>query len=160
MRRSSTIGIVVVCATSLAIAGCNKTTKTDTTGKTNEEHDHDKLVWDTEGIEESGYRIDLGKHGDHVDAGFGFEPAVVITKDGTDVDDAEVFVALLSDDKKTVLAEEVQAEFEPRTDDEPAHYAKAELKVPNTPPKMVIRYRIKLPGGIEKEFYSKSITAQ
>ena len=63
-----------------------------------------------------------------------------------DVADAVVFNSLIADDGVAVLAEEKPTVFEPKTEDEPAHYAQGALLIPKKAKKYVIRFRIKLPG--------------
>lgn len=118
-------------------------------------HSHagdDALVWREE-LNEQGYQISLGHHGQVLRAGHELEPAVQITRDGKPVDNAQVFNALLAADGSTVLADEVATVYEPPTSDEPAHYAQGALKIPADTRQIAIRYRIVLPeGGGERTF--------
>jgi hypothetical protein len=155
-----------VCAAILAaglagMTGCNpeSTTDRDDTnvyadgqeGKDEHDHEHaDKLVWVKKDVENSGFTISLGQHGDHFHIGDMIEPAATIQKDGQDVADAEVYNSLVSSDGATVLVEEVKTVYEPKTADEPAHYAQGGLKIPEGAQKFLIRFRIKLPG-VEQE---------
>lgn len=114
------------------------------------EHGHshgeeDALVWEGEPKQAAGYEIKLGHHGKHLHAGEEVEPAVAITKDGEDVSDAKVFNALVNTEGE-VVAEEVATVFEPKTEEEPAHYAQGGLAIPKDVSKVVIRFRIELPG--------------
>ena len=106
----------------------------------------DALVWREE-INEQGYQIALGHHGQKLLAGHEVEPAAQITRDGQPVANAEVFNALLAADGQTVLADEVVTVYEPPTSDEPAHYAQGALRIPAGTTQVVIRYRIVLPEG-------------
>ncbi len=118
-------------------------------------HSHsgdDALVWRQEGVKEGDYTISLGHHGKELHAGQPVEPAVMVAKGDTDVADAKVFNALLTEDGKTVLAEEKPTVFEPKTAEEPAHYAQGELTVPADAKKAVLRFRVVLPEGDEKTF--------
>ena len=142
------------------LAGCGGKTKTGdqtekTTDKTPQGHSHadaDKLFWDIQDVERQGFLISVGRHGEHIHAGNELEPAVMVTRDGEDVGDAEVFHSLRAEaeDGSTELAAEVKTVYEPKTAEEPAHYAGAKLAVPKDARKGVIHYRIKLPG-VEKE---------
>lgn len=118
-------------------------------------HSHtgdDALIWRQEGVKEGDYTISLGHHGTDLHAGQPVEPAVMVTKGGQDVADAKVFNALLAEDGKTVVAEEKPTVYEPKTDEEPAHYAQGELTVPQDAKKVVLRFRVVLPEGGEKTF--------
>ena len=108
---------------------------------------HDKLVWGKDGVEVNGYMVSLGHHGDHFHFGDKIAPAVIITKDGKDVEDAEIFNSLVAKEDQAVLVEEVKMVFEPKTDDEPAHYAQGEMTIPKGKGDVMIRFRIKLPGA-------------
>lgn len=116
-------------------------------------HSHagdDALVWRQEGIEEGDYTITLGHHGTELHAGEPVEPAVMITTDGKDVADAKVFNSLLVGEK--TVAKETPTVYEPKTAEEPAHYAQGELVVPKGADQVTVRYRIVLPGGEEKSY--------
>lgn len=118
-------------------------------------HSHtgdDALIWRQEGVKEGEYTIALGHHGKELHAGEPVEPAIMVTKGGQDVADAKVFNALLAEDGETVVADEKPTVYEPKTEEEPAHYAQGELTVPKDAKKVVLRYRIVLPDGTEKTF--------
>ena len=144
---------------SVLVSGCtNRTTSTtnNTGGTTHPEHEHDhgdELFWQREGVEEAGYVISLGHHGIDIFAGHKVEPAVSITQDDQPVADAQVFCTLLDDEGNEVIADEVGTVFEPTTAEEPAHYAQGELNVPGGLARVVIRYRIRLPGISEDLSY-------
>lgn len=126
-------------------------------------HSHsgdDALVWEQQDIEHEGYSIMLGHHGEHLHADEGVEPAVSITKDGEAVADAQVFNALVSADAATVVAEEVATVYEPETDEEPAHYAQGELMIPAGVDKIVIRFRIVLPGDAGEVSYDVPVDVE
>jgi hypothetical protein len=109
-------------------------------------HSHaagESLKWEQE-LEQQGYQIALGFHGEKLLAGQDIEPAVKITRDGEPVADAKVFNALLADDGQKVLVAEVPTVYEPPTDDEPAHYAQGALRVPSDVQKVVLRFRINI----------------
>ena len=108
---------------------------------------HDKLVWSKKDLDVEGYKISLGHHGDHFHFGDKIEPAVIITKDGNDVADAEIFNSMITKEDQSVLVEEVKLVFEPKTDAEPAHYAQGEMTIPKGKGDVMIRFRIKLPGS-------------
>lgn len=118
-------------------------------------HSHagdDALVWRKQ-VDGEDFNIALGHHGQTLHAGHTVEPAVGITRQGQPVADAQVFNALLSADGGTVLAEEAATVYEPPTSSEPAHYAQGALRLPTDSQRVVIRYRILLPGvGGEKTF--------
>jgi hypothetical protein len=103
-------------------------------------------VWRKQ-VDEQGFNIALGHHGQTLHAGHMVEPAVGITRQGQPVADAQVFNALLSADGGTVLAAEAATVYEPPTSLEPAHYAQGALRLPVDSQRVVIRYRIVLPGG-------------
>jgi hypothetical protein len=134
------------------------------------EHDHaqghshshagdDALVWRQQ-IDEQGYHIALGHHGQTLQAGQKIEPAVEITRDGQPVADAQVFNALLAADGQTVLAKEVATIYEHPTPEEPAHYAQGALKVPADTRQVVIRYRILLPHGSEARTFDVPVPVE
>lgn len=121
-------------------------------GKPHTHGEDDALVWEGEPVEHSGTTILLGHHGKHLHAGEEVEPAVSIVRDGKPVSDAKVFNALLSADGETVLAKEVATVYEPTTEEEPAHYAQGGLAIPKDVKKVVVRFRIVLPGEEAKTF--------
>jgi hypothetical protein len=106
----------------------------------------DALVWLQE-VSEQGFDIAVGHHGHTLLAGGKVEPAVQITRDGQPVSDAKVFNALLAEDGKTILHEEVATVYEPPTAGEPSHYAQAVFTIPSGTRNLVIRYRIVLPNS-------------
>ncbi|MFY9252741.1 MAG: hypothetical protein WAO83_04775 [Fuerstiella sp.] len=108
--------------------------------------DADKLVWVRSDISVAGFQISLGHHGEHFHTGETIEPAVAITKEGTDVDDAVLRNALISKDDSAVLVDYVPMVFEPKTEDEPAHYAQGGLKIPADAGNVQVRFELKLPG--------------
>ncbi len=111
-------------------------------------HSHegdDALVWVEEGVEHAGFVLALGHHGKHLHAASFVEPAVSITRDGADVADAQVFNSLVSADGETVIREEAATVYEPKTDEEPAHYAQGKLHLPKGAQEFLIRFRIVLP---------------
>jgi hypothetical protein len=107
--------------------------------------DADKLVWVKKDIDANGFRITLGHHGDHFHFGDTIEPAVMITKDGEIIADAEIQNCLISNDSTTVT-EKIPLVFETETSDEPAHYAQGNLKIPADQGPVQILFTIKLPG--------------
>lgn len=143
----------------LTFVGCGQpaaTTSNDNGGEAagEEEHGHehgedDALFWQREGIEHKGHVIALGHHGIHPHAGEELEPAVMITKDGEPVADAQMFVTLLDGAGENVLTEEQATVYEPQTPDEPAHYAQGMVMVPADAEMVQIRYRIELPAASE-----------
>ncbi|MDG1896162.1 MAG: hypothetical protein P8J37_14765 [Fuerstiella sp.] len=108
--------------------------------------DADKLVWVQSDIEDGEFLISLGHHGEHFHGGDEIEPAVSISKDGEDVSNAVVHNSIVNEDGEAVLCEEQATVFEPKTDEEPAHYAQGGLTIPKETPKFLIRLRIQLPG--------------
>ena len=169
MRRLFQWGLLGIV--SLVVGACNSATDesapeqtaTQTTNETEAEHGHshegdDELVWPREGLEHNGYTLNLGHHGVRVLAGHDLEPAVSIQRDGTDVDDAEVFISLISIDDKQTLAKEVSTIYEPKTDTEPAHYAQGKLPVPEGSERIIIRYRIKFPQASSEETFDVPVT--
>jgi len=146
----------------LSLVGCQEETGTvpppeDATPKTEvETHTHDEsdvLVWKQIDIQDGDYVLSLGHHGEHFHSGDDIEPAVRITKDDADVADAIVHNCLVAEDGETVIAEEKATVFEPKTDDEPAHYAQGALTIPKDTEEFLVRFRIRLPGGDVDSIY-------
>ncbi|MCP4169883.1 MAG: hypothetical protein GY758_03815 [Fuerstiella sp.] len=108
--------------------------------------DADKLVWVRSDIEEGEFLISLGHHGEHFHGGDDIEPAISISRGEEDVSDAVVYNSLVAEEGETVLCEEQATVFEPKTDEEPAHYAQGGLTIPKETPTFLIRFRIQLPG--------------
>ena len=50
---------------------------------------------------------------------------------------------------ETVLVEEQATVYEPTTPEEDAHYAQAELAVPEDAEEVIVRYRVELPDASE-----------
>jgi hypothetical protein len=149
----------LLAMTSLYAAGCQpQATPPATETATAEPHGHthgpghshgadDALVWEGEPQTHAGSTILLGHHGKVLHAGAEVEPAVSIVKENQPVVDAKVFNSLYSEDGQTLLVEEVPTIFEPTTSEEPAHYAQGGLRIPADAKKVVIRFRIELPGA-------------
>lgn len=96
-----------------------------------EPHSHgagDELVWAKSDLEFEGHLITLGHHGSHFHGGDAIEPAIMITKDGADVADAKTSCSMLDDQGASLMSADMI--YEPKTDEEPAHYAQGELKFP------------------------------
>ncbi len=120
----------------------------------------DVLIWQNpDGAELGGCVIKLGQHGLTICAGKELEPAVSITRDDKPVDRAEVYVSLLDADGAEIVAEQ-QTEFEPTTDEEPAHYAGAKLDVPAGAEQVVLRYRVVLPDEGGSEIYEFRVATE
>ena len=118
-----------------------------------EHHDHEHghaavnvLVWHKE-FEFQGNAIRLGQHGLVVESGTELEPAVSIDREGQPVKNAKVSTSLLTADGKQILTEPQRTHFEPKTEEEPAHYAQAFLAVPKDAKQVTIRYRIDWEDG-------------
>ena len=107
----------------------------------------DALVWEGEPKELAGTKILLGHHGQTLQAGQEVEPAVSIERDGKPVADAKVFNAMFSEDGLTELAKEVPTVYEPTSAEEPAHYAQGGLVIPKDVKKVIIRFRMEIPGS-------------
>jgi hypothetical protein len=73
----------------------------------------------------------------------------MVTKDGQPVADAKVFITLLDANGEKELVAEQATVYEPPTDEEPAHYAQAKVKIPADATDVTLRYRIELPGAAE-----------
>lgn len=112
----------------------------------------DALVWEGEPKSHAGTTILIGHHAKVLHAGAEVEPAVSIMRDGKAVADAKVFNSLLSEDGQSVLAKEMPTVYEPESADEPAHYAQGGLMIPKDIKKVVIRFRIEIPGTDSVEF--------
>jgi hypothetical protein len=111
------------------------------------------LVWVQSEIQEGDFVLALGHRGDDFKSGNTIEPAVTIMMGDVEVTSAVVHNSLLTADGETVLAEEQQSAFAPRTDDEPGHYAKGALMIPEEVKKLLIRFRIKLPDVKTESIY-------
>lgn len=130
-----------------------------------EHHHDDQLFWQRDDVEQADCLLKLGHHGAQIFAAHTLEPAVAITRKDEggidqDVNNAQVFVALLHAGDNTVLAEEQTLVFEPQTAAEPAHYAQAKLQVPADLGKVVIRYRVVLPGKAGEAQYEVPVTIE
>jgi hypothetical protein len=108
--------------------------------------DADKLVWVRSDIEDGDFLISLGHHGEHFHGGDEIEAAVSISRGGEDVSNAVVHNSIVTEEGETVLCDEQATVFEPKTDEEPAHYAQGGLTIPQETPRFLIRFRIQLPG--------------
>ena len=137
----------------IMIAGCQGPADTAENG-TSAEADHwhepgDELVWESkEKLGDLGIDLWLGHHGDHFHAGDKIEPSVAIMKDGKPLADAKVFNQLVDpDDPEKTITEEVATVYEPETEEEIAHYAQGDLKIPADAESKgcVIRFRIEIP---------------
>ena len=123
-------------------------------------HSHegdDELIWQRADLEHEGYVISLGHRGKQLFAAHDAEPAVMITKDGEPVADAKVFVTLLDSAGETVITGKQATVFEPTTEEEPAHYAQAEVKLPSDGTEVTLRYQIEFPAGAE---FTKDVVVQ
>lgn len=120
----------------------------------------DVLIWQNpEGTELGDCVIKLGQHGLTVRAGKELEPAISITRDDKPVDRAKVYVSLLAADGAEIVAEQ-QTEFEPMTEEEPAHYAGAKLEVPADAEQVVLRYRVVLPEDGDSKTYEFRVATE
>lgn len=171
MMTKLSLGFLAVL--SLAIGGCGSATSEtspdqatkQTTASDDAEKDHghsheggDALVWNQEGLEKNGFSISLGHHGIRVLGGHAVEPAISITREGKAVADAKVFNSLISIEGEKVLAEEVATVYEPETEEEPSHYAQGALQVPEGLERVIIRYRIILPGDAVEVSFDDAVT--
>lgn len=105
------------------------------------EHGHsDELVWPKKDIEFEGYVVTLGHHGSHFHAGDSIEPAIMLTKDGEDIGDAKTSCSLLDAGGNSLAQADMI--YEPKTDEEPAHYAQGELKFPAEPQTYKIEFTV------------------
>ncbi len=128
-----------------------------------EEHHHahgDALIWQRSEIQHSSYAISLGHHSTLLHAGEPVEPAVSITRNGAPVSDAQVHNSLWSGDGTTLLAAEVRTTYEPRTAEEPAHYAQGNLNIPRNAKNVVIRFRVVLPGDAGEVSYDLPVLTE
>ena len=149
LRYTSAVQFLLCC---VLFAGCPQPSETtngtepDTSGQ-GHAHTHegdDMLVWQREGLEHEGYIISLGHFGKTLFADHDVEPVGMIKKDDTDVTDAKVYVALVGEE-----VTEQATVYESENDDEPAHYAQAELRLPADATEATLRYRIELPDASE-----------
>ena len=158
-----TVSTVVFSWLIATVIGCGPqqtTQPTNTTQNNNEKkHAHtgdDKLFWQSENDEHEGFVLQLGHHGTNVFAAHSVEPAVSIDKDGEPVGAAKVFVAMLDSESGEVIGEEAAMEFEPKTEEEPAHYAMAKFEVPKDVKSIDFRYRVEFSGDVAE--FTKTIT--
>ena len=165
MKRIFTLSLMVLCTA--AFVGCPSNTEqpegdgaepADGHGHEHAEgeephgHSHgdeDALTWSKEDLVHEGYEINLGLHGPHLHAGEAAEVAVEIKKDEEPVEDAKVYVTLLDESAENVLVEEQSTILEPTTAEEDAHYAQAELAIPEDARRVTIRYRIEFTDAEE-----------
>lgn len=132
---------------SVPVADTNSTPNNSAAAETWHTHgDADKLVWVRSDIEEGEFLISLGHHGEHFHGGDDIEPAISISRREEDVSDAVVYNSLVVEEGTTVLCEEHATVFEPKTDEEPAHYAQGTLTIPKETQTFLIRFRVQLPG--------------
>ena len=111
-------------------------------------HQHgyaDALHWPKKDVEHSEFSVSFGHHGNHWHGGEQIEPAVAIARQGKDIGDAKVVCQLLDGDVAIGLAEDMV--FEPKTDEEPAHYAGAKLTFPENEKNYLVRFEILLDGS-------------
>ena len=141
------------------LVGCNRPAgpaAAHSAGTAEEEHHHhhheesDSLFWQRQDLKVGDYLVSLGHHGPHLHAGEPSEPAVAITKDGTPVTDAAVFVTVLDAAGQKVLVPETAQTYEAPSGNEPGHYA-CEVTVPVEAHEVTLKYRVKLPG-VEQDF--------
>ena len=126
-------------------------------------HSHgpdDALVWRRSDIQYARYAISLGHHSKLLYPGKPVEPAISITQNGTPISDAQVHNSLWSGDGKTLLAKEVRTTYEPPTVEEPAHYAQGNLNIPSDAKKVVIRFRVVLPGDAGEVSYDLHVLTE
>ena len=117
-------------------AACNNTSdqqEADPPEKIEREEGHhhgagDALFWPKKDVVHEGFQISLGHHGNHWHHGDQIEPAVAIVKDGKDIGDATITCQLFDDDEAIEM--EASMIFEPKTEEEPAHFAGAKLTFP------------------------------
>ena len=136
----------------ILITGCEKPAETasgDGGSLHDLAHSHepgDELVWESKEKLDDGYEIWLGHHGDHFHAGNTIEPSVAIMKDGKAFADAAVFNQLVDpDDSTKTITDEVATVYEPKTEEEIAHYAQGGLKIPDGDvTRCVVRFRIQI----------------
>ena len=74
-------------------------------------------------------------------------PAVAIVKDGADIGEAELTCQLM--DGKYPLETPVKMIFEPKTEEEPAHFAGAKLTFPPKDKTYLVKFEIKIDGTEE-----------
>ncbi len=164
MSYQSTIAFVFVSLIAFMM-GCNQQSsksETEKNAKSNgdnhaESHEHgddDKLVWVKKEIPIDQYRVTLGHHGDHFHYGGEIEPAVMITKDGQDIAGAKIQNCLILASDSKVVAEKKDLKFEPKTEQEPAHYAQGNLVIPKDRGKFQIQFTIKLPGETKEHVHA------
>ena len=133
----------------IGVIGCGSNATKQDPSAANQGHQHaegDELVWVKKDIEHGGYKITLGHHGKDFHFGDEIEAAAMITKNGKDIGDAVVSNCLLAEGDKKVLVEEKALVFEPETDEEPAHYAQAAMKIPEGAEHFLVQFKIKFPG--------------
>ena len=146
--------IFVSMAILMLIAGCQDPAETTSSDAATQDgspaevaHTHepgDELVWESkEKIADIGIELWLGHHGNHFHAGDMIEPSVAIMKDGKAYADATVYNRLVDpNDPTKSITDEVAAVYEPETEEEIAHYAQGDLKIPADAEACVIRFRI------------------
>lgn len=114
----------------LLVAGCGEPeAETKVEPKPHAHEAGDELVWVKKNIEFEGHLVTLGHHGSHFHGGESIEPAIMLTKDGEDIDNAKTSCSLLDADGGSIVKADMI--YEPKTEEEPAHYAQGELKFPS-----------------------------
>ena len=142
--------ILVLCSACEQEQATNKPAQSNA-GSQVAEHSHDeadKLVWEvTEKLGESKYDVRWGHHGNHFHSGDKIEPAVSIMLEGKPFAEAKVFNSIVAAvDSSEVLVDELPTVYEPKTADEPAHYAQGALMIPSTATSCVLRFRVEIEG--------------
>jgi len=148
MRASIPMMWLIVLLGFVSFTGCDGK-KSEIETATTQPHLHDEgdeLVWPNKDYKEQGLEIWCGHHGNHFHAGDTIEPAIAIIKDGKPVSDATVTVGIV--DSSAAEFREVPTVYEPETEEEIAHYAQGELKIPANATSCLLRYKI-LVGGEE-----------
>ena len=113
----------------------------------NEGHKHgddDALYWPKRDVKHEGFVISLGHHGNHFHGGDKLEPAVAISQGDVDVSAASMTCQLM--DGETAIGDPVAMVFEPKTEEEPAHYAQGELEFPKEEKTYQVHFVVNLPG--------------
>ena len=131
--------------------GCQPETVPDTVTETIDAGHHhgdaDALHWPKENIKHNDFMISLGHHGNHWHGTENIEPAVAVSKAGEDIGDLKVSCKLMDGDKE-VLPYTAMI-FEPKTEEEPAHYAGATLTFPKEEKEYQVQFEIQFEGSDE-----------
>lgn len=158
-RRSFTLLALLSIFSIALLTGCqgdvsDNKDKDNSTAKKKDGHSHaDKLYWPEKNVEHEGFTLSLGHYRNHFHGGEELEPAVMVSKGDADVGDASITCQLMDGD--TAIGKPVAMVFEPKTEEEPARYARGKLTFPEEEKTYQVQFVVNLPDVDEP--YENSI---